>query len=74
MSKMRWVRADGRPHDIAIGAYAPLRLNEEGILRLEFERNASATAEIGTIRILEPLRAPHYRERYLERLAKHGMK
>ncbi len=68
------VRADGRPHDIAIGAYAPLRLNQEGVLRMEFECSASATAEIGTIRILEPLRAPHYRDRYLERLAKDGMK
>ena len=38
------------------------------------ECSASATAEIGTIRILEPLRAPHYRERYLERLAKDGTK
>ena len=38
------------------------------------ECSASATAEIGTMTILEPLRAPHYRERCLERLAKDGTK
>ena len=64
------ITADGRAREITIGAYHPLRLNDAGVLRLEFECDSSATAEIGTIAILEPRRAGYYRQRYLERLKK----
>ena len=65
------VRADGRMRDITLGACAPLGLNHEGIRRVEFECDSTAAAEIGTMRILEPLRASFYRERYLQRLGSH---
>jgi hypothetical protein len=65
------VRADGRTHEITLGAYAPLRLSQEGTLRIEFECDSAAAAEIGTMAILEPMRASYYRDRYLERLRKH---
>jgi hypothetical protein len=61
------VSADGRAREVTLGAFAPLGLNHEGVLRVEFECGTSATAEIGTMRILEPMRAPWYRQRYLER-------
>ena len=64
------VRADGRARDVTLGAFAPLRINQEGMLRIEFECSSSATAEIGTMRLLEPLRSTYYRQRYLERLKK----
>ena len=64
------VRADGRAHQVTLGAYAALRLNHEGILRVEFECDGFAVAEIGTMKLLEPQRASYYRERYLERLKK----
>ena len=65
------VRADGIAREVTIGAYAPLHLNHEGILRIELECDTSAVAEIGTMRILEPGRAAYYRRRYLERLENH---
>ncbi len=40
------VRADGRRREITLGAYAPLRLNQEGMLRIEFECDSAAAAEI----------------------------
>jgi hypothetical protein len=61
------VRADGIAREVALGAHAPLALNHEGILRIELECDTSAVAEIGTMRILEPVRAAYYRRRYLER-------
>jgi hypothetical protein len=65
------VRADGREHAVTLGAYAPLALNREGVLRMEFECDGGATVEIGTMRILEPMRAAYYRQRYLERSGIH---
>jgi hypothetical protein len=65
------VRADGREREVTLGAYAPLGLNREGVLRMEFECDGGATAEIGTMRILEPMRASYYRQRYLDRLGTH---
>ncbi len=65
------VRANGREREVTLGAFAPLHLDGEGVLRVEFECDGGATAEIGTMRILEPMRASYYRQRYLDRLGNH---
>ncbi len=62
------VRADGRMREVTVGAFTGLRIDQEGTLRVEFECTSAATAEIGTMRLLEPLRSTYYRGRYLERL------
>ena len=59
------LRADGRMHRITIGG-APLGMNHEGVLRIEFECAFPATLEMGTISIAAPRRATYYRERYLK--------
>jgi hypothetical protein len=59
--------ADARMRRITIGTSVPLRLNHEGVLRVEFECPYPARLEMGTISIAAPRRALHYRERYLER-------
>ena len=64
------LRADGRTRQVTVGAFTGLRIDQEGMLRMEFECTSAATAEIGTMRLLEPLRSTYYRERYLERLKK----
>ena len=59
------LRSDGRMHRITVGA-APLAMNHEGLLRIEFECAFPATLEMGTISIAAPRRATYYRELYLK--------
>jgi hypothetical protein len=61
------IASDGRMRRITIGTTVPLRLNHEGVLRIELECPYPALLEMGTISIAAPRRALHYRERYLER-------
>jgi hypothetical protein len=66
------ITADGRMRALTIGTTVPLRLNHEGVLRIEFECPYPALVEMGTISIAAPRRAMYYRERYLERASPAG--
>ncbi|HEX7607665.1 MAG TPA: hypothetical protein VF348_13200, partial [Usitatibacter sp.] len=59
------LNSDGRMRRITVGA-APLAMNHEGVLRIEFECAFPATLEMGTISIAAPRRAIYYRELYLK--------
>jgi len=56
---------DGRMHGFVVGAAAPLAINHEGVMRLEFDCAFPATVELGKIAIAAPRRAVYYREKYL---------
>ena len=60
------IRPDGEMHSLVVGAAAPLAINHEGVLRLEFDCAFPATVELGKIAIAAPRRAVYYREKYLK--------
>jgi hypothetical protein len=62
------LESDGRMRKLVVGTVTPLRINHEGVLRIEFECAFPASLEMGTISFVAPRRALIYRERYLRQL------
>lgn len=55
------------PGRMTIGSTVPLALDGAGTVRLEFECDSPASAEIGTMAVIAPRREIFYRDRFLER-------
>jgi hypothetical protein len=60
---LRW---DGRMREVDVGMVYPVHMEQEGMLRLEFECESGATVNLGRIAVLAPNRAIVYRKRLLD--------